>query len=819
MVLTIVTVIAVLAFLLYTGLYIVVTLSKPQTEIKHGFRWYLLAMVLWSFTAFLLYTDQTRALFWFRMMTSAGFFASLSIYLFARATIKAINWGGTLALILIAIVIGLTIFTNLFTESVSVIEGYIIYPLAATWAILAAPSTIIIVISLITLIRTRKNTSDPIQQNRLLYLILGILVMIIGSSINIIYPPLGGYPIDIVANMITALIIVYAILRYQLLDIRIVIRQGLLYSIPTVLIGTTYFLIITLFINIFGLFSGAEIFFTSLVVAVITALLAEPLRVRAQAIIDRMFFREKYDSQVMLQTLSSQATSSLDLYKITNMILSEVGTTLHLLRAAFFFRDEDTGVFQLTTRIGLDDLGNQSFRQGHPLVLWFFNQNNPIRQQDMELLPQFQSLWRSERQLLDTMGAELFIPIKVQSQLVGIFVLGAKRSEQPYSSEEIITLSTVANQTAATIENARLYTAEQSRRKEIDTLYNLSNQLVGTDDLESILNIVTRHSVESVQVTYSRILIRDDDGGYYCRSIYPIKNLLDPLRFQKVEPIVAEHFYDVVLEDEKVVVVDLNDPDWHDEEKQALFINFARTLCICPLISAEGKIGLLILGEFHSSEAAPFSPSQLRLISAIADFASSSIQRAMLHTKLEENFLQTVISLANAMDARDSYTGDHSQRMADMASKVGKEIGLSSVEIETLHWAGILHDIGKIGVPDQILNKKGPLTKKEWGIMKEHPVIGAQIVAPIKYLASVSPIIQAHHEKFDGTGYPFGQEGFDIPLGSRILAVVDAYVAIRDDRVYSEAHTHEEAIAELRRASGTQFDPEIVDIFCKTITE
>ena len=101
----------------------------------------------------------------------------------------------------------------------------------------------------------------------------------------------------------------------------------------------------------------------------------------------------------------------------------------------------------------------------------------------------------------------------------------------------------------------------------------------------------------------------------------------------------------------------------------------------------------------------------------------------------------------------------------------------------------------------------------------EHPIIGAQIVEPVKYLAAVSPIIRAHHEKFDGTGYPYGLEGNDIPLGSRILAVVDAYTAIRDERIYSKAHTHEEAIAELRRASGTQFDPVVVDVFCKTITE
>ena len=157
--------------------------------------------------------------------------------------------------------------------------------------------------------------------------------------------------------------------------------------------------------------------------------------------------------------------------------------------------------------------------------------------------------------------------------------------------------------------------------------------------------------------------------------------------------------------------------------------------------------------------------------------------------------------------------------MAEMAVLVGTEMNLKKDEIEALHWASILHDIGKIGVPDEILNKKGPLTKKEWVIMKEHPVTGAEIVSPVKYLAKVSPIIRAHHEKIDGTGYPKGLEGEEIPLGSRILSIVDAYVAIRDERIYSEAQSHEEAIAELRRASGTQFDPQIVDIFCKTITE
>lgn len=811
------TIVTASAFLLYCGLYFIVAISKPQNDLKRAFRWYLLAMIFWSLFAFMLFVDQTRATLWFRLMISSGMGTMVSIFRFARSFTRERSKLDPFVLIFGLIMIVLSMFTNLVIEHVAVEAGIVIYEFTIFTYMIAGPGYILVFVSLITLLRAHRRSIDPVQKNRLAYLILGIAVMIVGSSIN--FTPLGKYPLDIAANGITAILFVYAILRYQLLDIRVVIRQGMLYSIPTIIIGATYFLIISLAINIFSIYTGAEIFILSLLVAVLSALVAEPLRLKFQSLIDRMFFREKYDSQVMLQTVSSRASSMLDLYKITKMILAEVASTLQLPRAAFFLKDEETGLFQLITQIGLDDFGNQAFRQGHPVVMWLSTHDVPLGKQEMEVLPQFQSLWKSERQFLNDMGAELFIPIKVQSKLVGIFTLGPKRSEQTYTKEEQLTLSTLANQTAVAIENARLFTAEQSRRKEIDTLYNLSNQLVATNDLDTVLRSVTQHAVESVQVTYSRILIREDNGDYYCRAIYPIQNLAVPLRLDRIEPIVAEHIYDTVLQNGKAVVLDINKPEWEDQEKQAIFINFAKTLCLCPLKGADDQLGILILGEFNNIESDHFSPAQLRLINAIADYATSSIQRTMLHDRLEESFLQTVISLANAMDARDSYTGDHSQRMADMASLVGKEMRLPTADIETLHWAGILHDIGKIGVPDGILNKKGKLTKEEWVIMKEHPLIGAQIVEPVKYLSAVSPIIRAHHEKYDGTGYPYGLSGEDIPFGSRILAVVDAYVAIRDERVYRAARSHEEAIAELRRFSGTQFDPVIVDIFCKTIIE
>jgi HD-GYP domain-containing protein (c-di-GMP phosphodiesterase class II) len=172
-----------------------------------------------------------------------------------------------------------------------------------------------------------------------------------------------------------------------------------------------------------------------------------------------------------------------------------------------------------------------------------------------------------------------------------------------------------------------------------------------------------------------------------------------------------------------------------------------------------------------------------------------------------------VLALANAVDAKDTYTADHAQRLAAMALAVGHEMGMSPRELEDLRYGAILHDIGKIGVPDAILQKPAGLNADEWGRMCQHPPIGAHILAPIPRLAGASRVVRHHHERYDGTGYPDGLAGQAIPLGARILAVVDSYSAIVDKRPYKEARSHQEAVAELKRCAGAQFDPRVMETF------
>jgi putative nucleotidyltransferase with HDIG domain len=183
------------------------------------------------------------------------------------------------------------------------------------------------------------------------------------------------------------------------------------------------------------------------------------------------------------------------------------------------------------------------------------------------------------------------------------------------------------------------------------------------------------------------------------------------------------------------------------------------------------------------------------------------------YVETRELFEQTIGALANAVDARDRYTRGHSNRVSRIAEAMCRVMQLPETEIEKIKWAGLLHDVGKIGIRDNILLKEGPLDKEERVLMNQHPTIGAEIVAPARQLTAEAPLILTHHEWFNGSGYPAGVEALDIPLGARILGVADAYEAMTSARPYRKTPlSHEIAIGELRKYSGIQFDPAIVPI-------
>lgn len=184
---------------------------------------------------------------------------------------------------------------------------------------------------------------------------------------------------------------------------------------------------------------------------------------------------------------------------------------------------------------------------------------------------------------------------------------------------------------------------------------------------------------------------------------------------------------------------------------------------------------------------------------------------------LEQSYNNTIITLTSVVDAKDAYTAGHSERVTKLAVAIGRKMGLGEKQLHDLELASLFHDIGKIGIPDNILLKPGMLSDDEFKKIKRHPLLGARILKNIDYLAAARPAILHHHERYDGDGYPNGIKGTAIPLGARIIAVADSYDAMISDRPYRSGMTHNKAVAEINKNKGSQFDPEIADVFLSVI--
>jgi putative nucleotidyltransferase with HDIG domain len=181
-----------------------------------------------------------------------------------------------------------------------------------------------------------------------------------------------------------------------------------------------------------------------------------------------------------------------------------------------------------------------------------------------------------------------------------------------------------------------------------------------------------------------------------------------------------------------------------------------------------------------------------------------------LYHQLRRSICQSLLGLANALEAKDAYTRGHSERVGAWGGRLAASLGLPAEDIETITQAGLLHDIGKIGVPETVLRKRAGLTTEEWALMRQHPVIGAQIVAPFEFFAGGALVIRHHHERWDGTGYPDGLVGGAIPLGARVVAVADVFDALTSDRPYRAALSRDAALAYLAAEAGHTLDADVV---------
>jgi len=227
-----------------------------------------------------------------------------------------------------------------------------------------------------------------------------------------------------------------------------------------------------------------------------------------------------------------------------------------------------------------------------------------------------------------------------------------------------------------------------------------------------------------------------------------------------------------------------------------------------PII-VEGRVwGVLNLEEI---DVEAFDAGDAILLETVATQLGATLHRVRLYEQLEAAFTTTLVVLSDAVQAKDAYTAEHENGVADLSIRVAARLGVDPREQQTIRYAALLHDFGKIAVPTEILNKQGPLDDHEWAVMRRHTIVGAELLARIPFFAAVHPLVRSSHEHWDGGGYPDGLADTLIPLGSRIILACDALSAMTTDRPYRRRRSLNAALRELQRGSGSQFDPTVID--------
>jgi len=649
------TVTSFFALLCYAGLiYVVLRHGLRGNRLNQVFSLYLLSMMLWQLAYLMVSLSDTaeQALLWYRFVVAvvSGQFIIYSIFTRTLLRIRGSSasvqggllvWGVTVVWVLLGK--EPAFFTGIHQDEVT---GLFVPTFGPLLPILGAPNYLFLGYAILNLIRAYRSTRSNLQRSRIQYLLLGVGLVVLGTVANFV-PQLQPYPIDVGANIINAICIAYAILRYQLLNISLVVRKGLLYSIPTVIIGFSYFLVAFLAVGLFHLVAGYQLVL-SLIVGAVTAILAEPLRNRVQSWVDRLFFHEKYDSTLMLQRLSRTAASVLDLDILAGMILEAVVTTLHVEKAALLLKHEKSGQFRLMAQRGVDQETDFALRTDHPLMEWLSSHEHTLTMRDVEVMPQFRALWEKERQDLARLGAQLFIPLKAKGTLVGIFAVGGKLSEEAFSRDEQLTLETLANQTAVAVENARLYATEQRRLKESLILLDIAAAVGSTLDLTQVLKLIAQRTAEACGAHRCSIFLLDEPR----QRLLPLMSqfasgatdgqLWERYRYETYEQTIDEvSILNRVFQDRQPLVLDA---DTIGRLPEAWVTPFnVHSLAIVPLVSRDRVIGAMALDHVEAGKR--FGQEQISLAMTIGSQAAAAIENARLHEQTMEEKAKTEVVL------------------------------------------------------------------------------------------------------------------------------------------------------------------------------
>ena len=524
---------------------------------------------------------------------------------------------------------------------------------------------------------------------------------------------------------------------------------------------------------------------------------------------------ERYAELVALYTACSRLNTTIEWEPLLNETLNAAISLAAADSGALLLIDDGTGDLYIASGRNLADgvLTQTHVKFGEGTIGRVAKEQRPALIFERGQIEEYPEPFSRESIVTSVCAPLHHVDICDSKELVGVLILNRHIGTAAFTADDVQLVVAFCTQAGKALQNSRCYKRMQRRAVQLENLIDISRNLIASLQIEHVLKSIIDRAVKLLGCEAGSLLLVDPvtDELIFKVAVGPAGEKLVDVRLPPgagIAGAVAHSGEPLIVNDAKA------DPRHYSEIDASTTLNTRTLLCV-PMKSKERIVG--VVEVMNKMDGKPFDEDDRDLLSVLAVQSAIALENAQLYSNLRSAFTDTVRVITNALEARDEYTAGHTGRVTAMALETAREMGWSAEQLDILQIGALLHDIGKIGISDNVLYKPSELTQGEYGEMMRHPIVGAKMLEKVTALQPMLPYILYHQERYDGKGYPFGLKGSEIPLEGRILAVADTFDAMTSDRPYRNGLSEEEAIAEIKHNRGTQFDPEVVDAMMRAI--
>lgn len=814
-----------IALFFYTILFLALTAAKKDRLI-YNFMAMIIYFILWTAGSVMMRAQlYPGVIFWCKLSIFGMFGIPIAYYEFIRTYLGDKGKFRQRIFVVLVIICWILLLSDQLLSDPKVIHinNMATFDFNTTfWMIIPIGYVIFVAITVVQkLIHSIKQKGHTI--NDYIPMMIGIVVLTFGTLASTI-PAIGKYPIDTCSGIVNALCLLYTLYKQRLFNMTLVISRGAAYLLTGGVLLLFSANVIQPVVDVLSVtFPFLQDYITTIVV-LLFSLLTCAIFFFLKWFIDLLFIKEDQKQAQLLRNYSANIASCLELKEICKELVDVIKEAMETTQIMLCLKTERE--YQTVYCSSTLTRKNFTMIESNPCIQYLKQTKRSSVMKAFRQSVWYKSMWENEKHALEMMQIDCMVPLLSENELIGILFLSHKT--KPYSTSELTFLDSLASISAIAINNAYLYQSVYEKASS-DHLTGLLNREFFFREVEKVFLLPHESIIMAIlnidDFSLYNELYGRTQGDHALQSIAQILKAA----FKNNQVLMARYsgkefailFYDIdllsVKRKIKMVIDQIHKQNELDSAKWKKIMTLSVGIGIYPFASS--SMQELITNTEMAVFTAKQNGKNRTVVYTMEEIVNRQEEIKEDTRNVYAQYAPTISALTAAIDVKDHYTFHHSANVAQYATILAKALGLNKEHIELIRQAALLHDIGKIGIPEDLLNKKGKLTDDEYRLIQTHVENSISIIRHLPSLDYVIPAVLGHHERWDGKGYPRGLRGDENPIAARCICVADTFDAMTTKRSYRDPLPLSTAIDEIKKSANTQFDPKLANLFVQLIEE